>query len=268
MRTVRKAKKKNRIIIILIILLVVVGVVTLAAFVGWKVFTLEKVDVVGNEIYSDEQIEDWVMSSDDSWNTLYVLFRNRTQKQEEIPFVDSMDIEMVSPKEIQVNVTEKGVLGYVYIPTLGQNAYFDQDGFIVEISGDVIDGVTKISGLQVENAQLYEKLNLTDSSILKTLLSLTQLTEKYNLEPEVIYIQDKNLLLSYGDIQVDLGTGGQLNEKILRLVQILPQLGGETGTLHMDKWSETNADIYFTPDELTVIPVDQQMLSASIAADI
>ncbi|MCD7980856.1 MAG: cell division protein FtsQ/DivIB, partial [Clostridiales bacterium] len=235
--------------------------VDLVVSMVWKVFVVFVLDVVGNEIYTDEQIESWALDDDYSWNSLYVVLKNRFQKQEEIPFVDTIDISLKSPSKLQITVTEKGVLGYVYISSLGQNAYFDQDGFVVEISSDVIEGTMKISGLEVESAELYEKLELDDSSILKTLLSLTQLLKKYDRVPEVIYIQDGEILLSYGSVQVNLGTGSSLNEKILRMDQVLSQLDeDQSGTLHLDTWSTTSTDIYFKKDELTEIPVDEQTI--------
>lgn len=257
MREKKRKKKKKR--ILRIVLPVLILVVALAAIMVWKVFVVREVEVVGNEIYSDAQIESWALDDEYSWNSLYVVLKNRFRKQEEIPFVDTIDISLKSPSTLQITVTEKGVLGYVYIPSLGQNAYFDQDGFVVELSTDVIDGTMKISGLEIGSAELYEKLDLEDSSILKTLLSLTQLLKKYDCVPEVIFIQDGEILLSYGSVQVNLGTGSSLNEKILRMEEILSQLDEDmSGTLHLDTWSSTSTDIYFKKDELAEIPVDKQ----------
>ena len=255
----RKRKKKNRRRRILrIVLPVVILILGLGAIMIWKVFVVRDVEVKGNEIYSSEQIESWVLDDEYSWNSLYVVLKNKFQKQEEIPFVDSMEISLKSPSKIQIRVVEKGVLGYVYIPSLGKNAYFDKDGFVVELSNEVIDGTIKITGLNVDNAVLYEKLNLDDDRILRTLLSLTQLLKKYERIPETIYVQGGTVLLSYGNIQVDVGSGESLNEKILRMDQILPQLEGQTGTLHLDTWSESGSDIYFKKNQLTEIPVDAQ----------
>ncbi len=259
MRKKRRKERRRRVLRIALPVLILVAV--LAVIMVWKVFVVKEVEVVGNEIYSDEQIESWALDDEYSWNSLYVLLKNKFQKQEEIPFVDTIDISLLSPSKIQIEVTEKGVLGYVYISTLGQNAYFDQDGFVVELSSDVIDGTMKISGLSVENAELYEKLDLEDSSILKTLLSLTQLLKKYDCVPELIYVNDGDILLSYGSIQVNIGTGSSLNEKILRMDQILTQLDeSQSGTLHLDTWSQSSTDIYFKQGELTDIPVDEQTL--------
>ena len=49
-----------------------------------------------------------------------------------------------------------------------------------------------------------------------------------------------------------------LNEKLLRMDQILRQLEGQTGTLHLENWSESGSDIYFKINQLTEIPVDAQ----------
>ena len=92
--------------------------------------------------------------------------------------------------------------------------------------------MTKINGLSVQTAELYKKLSIGENSkLLRTLLSVTQLLKKYERVPEVILIQNSNVYLSYGAIQVNLGSGTDLNEKILRMDQILPQLDGMSGTL-------------------------------------
>lgn len=264
----RKKRKQDRMRRMLTVILpVILLIVALGAVMVWKVFVVEEVDVVGNEIYSDEQIETWALNDDYSWNTIYVFLKNKFKKPEPIPFVDSLNISVKSPKHIQIKVTEKGVLGYIYIPSLGENAYFDKEGFVVELSTNVLPDTMKISGLAVDNAVLYQKLDLNDESILRTLLSLTQLLKKYEQEPEIIYVQSNEILLSYGDIQVQVGTGSFLNEKIIRMNQILPQLAGKTGMLHLDTWNKENTDIYFKQNEHIEIPDDVQTVPAQEDTD-
>ncbi len=239
---------------ILVGLLVTAGILIFVVVLVLRVFVMETVDVVGNEIYSDEQIEEWVLEENGSRNTMVFMLRERFRDELEIPFVESMEITFVSPSEIRVDVTEKEILGYLYIPSLGQNAYFDSDGVVVELSNDIIEGTMEIRGLEVENVARDEKLDLGAGNMLKTLISLTQLLMKSEWAPELIYIDEGAILLSYGDLQVNLGSGSLLSEKILRMEQILPQLDGESGTLHMDTWSTSNKDFYFSPGHLTAIP--------------
>lgn len=255
----RKKRKKVRFKRMgLTIFLVLLLLAALGTVMVWKVFVVKKVEVEGNEIYSDSQIENWVLDDEYSWSSLYVYFKNKFHRTEEIPFVDSVEISLKSPQTIQIQVVEKGMLGYVYVPSLGKNAYFDKDGFVVELSSEVIEGVTKISGLSVKEAVLYKKLSLDDSGVLRTLLSVTQLLKKYDRVPEIIMIQNNDVLLSYGSIQVNVGSGNYLNEKILRMDQIFPQLEGLGGTLHLETWTESSTDIYFRKEELTEIPNDVQ----------
>lgn len=258
--SVRKRRKRKKIgRMILTAVLIIAMLAGLCAILIWKVFVVKSVSVKGNEIYTDKQIEDWVLDKEYSWNSLYVYFENKFNKTEEIPFVDSLQIRLKSPQKLEITVVEKGILGYLYVPSLGKNTYFDKDGFVVEISSEVIPGVTKINGLSVQTAELYKKLSIGDNSkLLRTLLSVTQLLKKYDRVPEVILIQNSNVYLSYGAIQVNLGSGTDLNEKILRMDQILPQLEGMSGMLHVETWSETNTDIYFRNGELVEIPNDVQ----------
>ena len=257
----RKRRKRRRILKAVLIVLIVLA---LAALIVFKVFTVRTVEIKGNELYSDKQIRDWVLNDEYSWNSLYVFFKYKVKETKEIPFVDSMEISLKSPHTIQIRVYEKGVLGYVYVPSLGKNAYFDKDGFVVELSSKVIEGTTKISGLSVETAKLYEKLPIKNQGILRTLLNVTQLLDKYKLEPEMIYVMPEGqVLLSYGKIQVNVGENEYLNEKIVRLQKIMPQIEGMEGTLHLETWTETATDIYFEKGELTEIPKDVQSVPVS-----
>ena len=253
----RRRKKRRKIglyILLILILLIAAGV-----FIVMNVFTVENVVVEGNELYSSTQIENMVLNDEYSWNSLYVDLKYRFVDIGEVPFVDTMEVSLDNPHTVHIKVYEKGMLGYLYINSIGQNAYFDKDGFVVEISSEIIPGVTKINGLSVQTAELYKKLSIGENSkLLRTLLSVTQLLKKYERVPEVILIQNSNVYLSYGAIQVNLGSGTDLNEKILRMDQILLQLDGMSGMLHLETWSETNTDIYFRNGELVEIPNDVQ----------
>ena len=145
LREKRRRKKKRK--IILIILLSFLAVIATAVLIVWKVFTVKTVVVEGNEHYSDKQIEKFVLSDDYSWNSLYVVLKYRFLETKEIPFVDTMEISLKNPHTLKVHVYEKGILGYLYIPTISQNAYFDKDGFVVETSKEIIEHIPQIEGL-------------------------------------------------------------------------------------------------------------------------
>lgn len=238
----RRRKKRRKIglyILLILILLIAAGV-----FIVMNVFTVENVVVEGNELYSSTQIENMVLNDEYSWNSLYVDLKYRFVDIGEVPFVDTMEVSLDNPHTVHIRVYEKGMLGYLYINSIGQNAYFDKDGFVVETSTEVIDGVPKITGISCEEVVLYEKLQLENSDILRDLLNLTQTLKKYNLLPdEIQYDSNMEPVLYYGTIQVKIGSEDNLSQKVVRLSIILPQLDGLSGTLHLETWTPETTDI-------------------------
>lgn len=240
----RKKKKRRKIgllIFLLVLLLLAAGVLVVL-----NVFTVEKVVVDGNELYSSEQIESLVLNDDYSWNSLYVKLKYRFLEIGNVPFVDSMEVTLDDPHTVRISVYEKGILGSFYIDSIGQNAYFDKDGFVVETSADVIEGVPKVTGVPCDSVVLYEKLPLENDKILINLLNLTQTLKKYDILPEEIHYDSALLpVLKYDGITVIVGSDTYLPQKVARLSAILPQLSGLSGTLHLDTYTADTTDIVF-----------------------
>lgn len=240
----KKEKKENGKKKWLYVLLMIVFLIGAGVFAVTNVFTVESVIVEGNELYNAEQIKAMVLDDEYSWSSLYVFVKYRLKEVGEVPFVDMMEISMDNPHTIRIKVYEKGMLGYLYINSIGQNAYFDKDGFVVETSSQVIEGVPKITGISCDEVVLYEKLALDNASILRSLLNLTQTLKKYDLLPdEIAYDSLMQPVLFYGPIKVNVGTQDNLSQKIIRLSIILPQLAGMSGTLHLETWTPDTTDI-------------------------
>jgi cell division protein FtsQ len=242
-----KRRRRNRLILLAVILLLV----GTGALLVTQVFTVKNVTVVDNEIYTDAQIEELVLSDEYSWSSLYVYFKYRFLRTEKLPFVDTLEVGLTpaKPHDLTIEVNEKGILGYLYISSIDQNAYFDKDGFVVETSQEVIDGVPRIEGLSCDSVVLYEALPLENDTALKNLLSLTQLLQKYEIAASRIkYEESSNTMTVYSDgITIQVGTADNLAQKILRLQYILPQLEGKNGTLHLENWTSETTDIIFDP---------------------
>ena len=163
-----------------------------------------------------------------------------------VPFVDTMEISLDDPHTVHVHVYEKKILGCFYIETIGLNAYFDKDGFVVETSAEEIPRVPKVTGISCSEVVLYEQLPLEEKGVLKNLLNLTQSLEKYDLLPQEIHYDEKlQPTLTYYGTQVVIGSDEYLSQKIVRLSSILPQLSGLYGTLYLDTWTPDSTDIIY-----------------------
>ncbi len=241
----RKRRRKRKLIGFLVFLLVL----AVAALVVIKVFTVENVQIEGNELYEDSMISSTILNDKYSWNSLYVFLKYRIKKVENVPFIDTMDVTLKSPHTLHVTVYEKGIVGYLYVEEAGQNAYFDKDGFVVEMSNDIIGGIPRVEGLSCDGVVLYEQLPI-GKNITKELLTLTQALKRKELIPDsILYGRDDSPILVYGDIWVQMGSTELLTQKVERIGKILPQLSGESGVLHLENWTEENTNIIFDKDE-------------------
>ena len=244
----RRRKRKRNILMILGLLVLLIGI---SVVLITQVFTVKKVAVTGNEFYTDDQIRELVLDDDYSWSSLYVYIKYRFLRTEKLPFVDELTVGLnpQHPHELTVEVYEKGILGYLYITSIDQNAYFDKDGFVVETSQEIIPDVPKIEGLTCDSVVLYEKLPLENDTSLKNLLSLTQLLQKYEIPAKRISYDEASgeMTVYSGKITILVGNADNLAQKILRLQYILPQLTGRKGTLHLENWTSETTDIIFAP---------------------
>jgi cell division protein FtsQ len=241
----RKKRRRKRGLIIFSILLILIAA---SVLIVWKVFTVEEVVVDGNELYQDSQIITLVESDEYSWNSLYVYLKYKFFDQGEVPFVDSMEVTLDNPHTLRVKVYEKGVIGSLYITSIGQYAYFDKDGFVVETSSEAIKDVPVVSGVTCNEVVLYEQLPIEDE-LLKNLLNLTQALQKYELSPgQISYDADIDATLYFDGVDVMVGNDDYITQKITRLSVILPQLYGLSGTLHLESWTPDESDVIFDRD--------------------
>lgn len=64
-----------------------------------------------------------------SHNSIYLAVKYRNKSIENIPFIEKMDVNILSPDTIRINVYEKALAGYVEY--LGGYVYFDREGTVV-----------------------------------------------------------------------------------------------------------------------------------------
>lgn len=242
----RKQKKKRK--KTLIFLLVFLGVFAILIYIAVEGFTIKQVEVDGNALYTDKQIKDSVLNDEYSWNALYVTLKYRLFPVKEMPFIDEMEIELLSMHKIRINVYEKAIIGY--LEANNQNVYFDKEGFVVEISKRLIEDVPSVEGLQCQKVVVYEKLNLDDNTALPLLLTFSQQLQKYDLSPDTIeFHSGHKLSADFGELTIQLGDSDYLVEKVMRLDAIMPSLLGKSGTLHLENWTPFTKDVVFTPDQ-------------------
>lgn len=203
--------------------------------------------VEGNIHYTNDEIIGMVMEGKYGNNSLLLSLKYKNKSVSDVPFVEKMDVSVENPHTIRIEVYEKALAGYVEY--LERYMYFDKDGIVVESSKERTVGIPQVTGLFFDHVVLYEPLPVEDASIFRAILSITQLVNKYNLSADRIYFgSDESLTLYFGEVRVSLGTRDYLDEKVMRLQDILPKLEGQKGTLRMENFTEDTINIPFEPE--------------------
>ena len=208
-------------------------------------FRVTKVEVKGNQFYSDEEIKKMVLDVPAAKNTLLAeRFINTEEKTKEEALIERITIKRKKWNTLVLQVREKQMIGYFSLN--GQCLNFDRQGVIQIITEEPIENVPLIDGLNVKEAKQGEKIKGINKKRLNTILSVGKMLEKTEQKPDRLVFNDlKQLVLYYGSIEVNMGTDENMDEKMNRLIGILPQLEGMEGVLHLENVTEDTASVVF-----------------------
>ena len=210
-------------------------------------FKINDIEVTGNVHYSEEQIKDFVLSEGYIDNTVLLMLKNKVKPIEDIPFIAKIDIEYEGPHKILVTVYEKAMAGC--IEYMDQYVYFDQDGYVLEISLTKLDDTPCITGIFFDSMELHEKLPIEDTARFKTILTLTQLIQKYDVKVDSIrFTSEGEVVLKYEDIRIELGDGSKIEEQLIDLNRMLEPLKGKKGTLDLKDFDTATGTASFRVD--------------------
>lgn len=236
----RRRRNRRRLILCLIAAALVSAVIFFCEY-----FRVRHVSVEGSTRYTQEEIESYVLDGFLGDNSVVLSWRYRHRRLQDVPFIESMDVDVVTHDTIHIRVYEKSIAGYVQY--LGRNFYFDRNGMVVESSTEEIEGIPKVTGLRFDYIALNETLPVEDDSVFARILEITQMLGKYSLSADRIDVgQQDAMSIYFGSVCVELGQDENMDEKISNLSRILPSLEGKSGTLDLSNFDPDTNYVTFT----------------------
>lgn len=230
--------------------ILIVALAVLLLVPGLFFLNIREITVTGNNRYTQEQITEMLFPDRVSRNPVVCYLRDHMKEHEKIPFVEDYEIVFHGPRQVEILIYEKSVVGYV--SCMSSYMYFDKDGIVVESTSRRLPDIPEITGLKFGYIALYQKLPVGDEAIFQEILNLTQILSIHGLVVDRIqYSSLGEATLYMGDLEVLLGGNAGLNGKIAELNDMYPQLVGRKGTLHLENYDETSvgAGYAFTPRE-------------------
>lgn len=252
----KRSKQKNpdpkpkRLLKVFLLILVLVLLLGGGGYAGYRWilenYTVQNVSIDGNIHYTDEQIKDIVMDGKFGNNSLYLSWKYKNREINELPFVETISVKIVSKDTVHISVYEKSLAGF--IEYLGRYIYFDRDGIVVESSLVKTQGVPQVVGVEFDHVVMHEKLPATDDKLFGKVLDLTKLMSKYGVDAKKMYFKPSGEIVLYqDDITVNIGKEEDLDIKIMNLPSLLDNLQGMKGTLHMENYDENTDKVSFEP---------------------
>lgn len=246
-----RLKRKRRAIAAFIIE-VVLGLAIL--IIGSGLFVLyacgvEDVVVEGSTIYTDQEIEDYVLQGDYTNNCVYNVLHNFFKPRKDIPFVDNVKVTMTGLNTNKITVTERTPFGYATTNEGAVALYFDEDGRITDISDKMLSNVLVWQDVIPSGEAVGEKV-VDDDVVLSSFLETARGLKANEVVLNSIRIDDgHNIFGQKNNIKINFGLKNDMDDKCKRLSIILPQIENQSGTLHLENFSPENTDIVFKKEE-------------------
>lgn len=231
----RATKALRKILKIVLCIVIVAGGIFSIVHFG---FQMKSVEMTGNEIYSKQELMDYIFSDGKNKNTFIFWLQVKTGiHKKDIPFIEKYDVKMKSPSKLQFSVYEKSLIGYIEKEDL--LLYFDREGIIEKITNTKIKGLPKVIGIEINNAKLYESLEVQEEKYFDLLLTVSQAVQKYDFNVKKIEVtQELETAIYIKKLKVDLGKGNDLNEKMIDLSDMIASgLLNYEGTVYMKELS-------------------------------
>ncbi len=216
----------------LLLLILVLGI---PAVLFISTFSVKKLEVIGTQRYTQEQIGGELIQTKLDTNSLYLYLKHQYFTSIRLPFVEKIDVTMKDTHTITVYVYEKMVAGCVEF--MGEYMYFDKDGIIVESSSRKLEDIPVIKGLKFSKILLSEKMEVQKDELFDVIINLTQLIGKYGLTVDTITFNSSyEVSLNCGEVKVLLGKKSTYDEALSELKNILAEAEGMEITIDMKNY--------------------------------
>jgi cell division protein FtsQ len=250
-RTVRGHRAKRKRARSRFVFFTFLGIFTIGTLVTLSLtvfFFITDIKVVGNERYTSNEI----ISASGLLKNVNLFLTDTDSAQSNIlkkfTYIEEAEVKRRLPSTVIVKVKETNPACQI---VFGEEIFLiDKKGKILENTGiSATEGIPYLVGVKTENMTVGTYLFEEDSVYRKTLSELTDTLKKYELMPfinTVNFTDSFSIKLIYdGRINIILGSGAQLDEKLSYFCEILKRLGPmEKGTLDL-----TNPDkVPFRPE--------------------
>lgn len=239
----KKRKKRSKFGYYLYAVVILVLTITNILLATLLLTHVQVIQVTGMENSKQSEIVSWVKEDPLTTNSIYTLFKFKTGSYSLPVYLEDVDVSLVAPWKVKVNVTEKTIIGCL----IHEDAYiyFDAEGLVLKTSTEYQEGIPLIEGLQIEKkVAKHKKLQVANEKVFEYFVNVTKEIEKNKLNPDRLVWDDDSMNLYFEQVCVQLGKSN-FDKKIVQLTPILKKLEGKKGVLHLEHYTSDSSNISF-----------------------
>ncbi len=233
---IKRNRRIKNVIKFFILLAVIAGIIIYLMLS--PVFNIKNIQVQGNNGISAEQIISLSKVKKDM-NLFKVSNKDTISAIKENPYVKSVEIKRTLPDTITFVITERVA---TYMLEYGSSyAYIDNQGYILEISANTKDGLSKITGYETNQSEIVPGKRLCENDLekLNTVLRITASAKTNEIDNLIttINIEDANNYTLYLDSEqktVYLGDCSNIETRMLYVKAILDKEKGNAGEIFVN----------------------------------
>ena len=234
----RKVQKKRKYgLYALLVGLIAAAILALSVFL---LFHIQKIEVTGIEMLTQQEVSDWVKSDTMSGNSLYVLWKSKFRPDKLLPMMKSAEISMKNPWTIKVKIEEHKLLGGILYEN--EYAYFDEEGTVLKKQTESIPGIPLVEGLGVKKVVLNHKVKAENRKVFSYVIQVGKVVEKWELSPEKIVFNGTEVTLHFGTIAVNIGDEN-FDDRVAQITPNFRKTSGKKRNCSFGKlYNAVNAD--------------------------
>ncbi|MBN2261022.1 MAG: FtsQ-type POTRA domain-containing protein [Clostridiales bacterium] len=197
-------------IVVLIIFLMLLGSISFFVF-NSDYFKLKIVDIFGDQEISEFEILEYSKIKKNT-NLLFIDVNMVKENLERHPMIKTATVEKIYPDRITIDYTVRKAILSIYYSNYFIN--IDQNHYALSANQNEA-GLMAIYGLEVENFNLGNKIQVFNESIMESSIELVQLIKisDLNFLPSIQIEDNKILLKIYSDFYVNFGDGKNIENR-------------------------------------------------------
>lgn len=213
---------------VLVAIPIIAGIVCLIVF-GFKLKDITYTSDL-NE-FTKEEVKAYLDANDIN-NSFTLWFRDLIGHEKEIDLFEDYDVSFKSITQLKIDAHEKQFKGY--IKNDKQFYCFDEDGKLLKIANEKLKNKPKVKGLNITNANLYQKIRVTNKKQFDTVLQVANGVDDYDfVVKKIIVNKNCEVTIVIGKVKVMLGTTTNLKKKLSDLNDMSKNLKKLKGVLDM-----------------------------------